>query len=102
MRQPTSRPEHDRAPGQPARPDGHATATDAPPAPADAQVSDDADRERWAQMAREIERLNQADPHAGVARAERWLAEEPDGEGRARALRSLAYALRVSGQYGSA
>ena len=45
------------------------------------------------------ERLNQADPHAGVARAERWLADETGGEGQARALRSLAYALRVAGQY---
>jgi CHAT domain-containing protein len=75
-----------------------------PPAPetssaASDQESDEAARERWALVAREIERLNQADPHAGVARAERWLAEEPDGEGRARALRSIAYALRVAGQY---
>jgi tetratricopeptide (TPR) repeat protein len=63
------------------------------------QPSEQAARERWAETAREIERLNQADPHAGVARAERWLADEPDGEGRARALRALAYALRVAGQY---
>ena len=56
-------------------------------------------REHWSQLAREIERLNQTDPHAGVARAEAWLAEEADGEGRARALRAAAYALRVAGLY---
>jgi CHAT domain-containing protein len=58
-----------------------------------------ASRERWGQLAREIERLNQTDPHAGVARAEAWLAEETGGEGRARALRAAAYALRVAGLY---
>jgi tetratricopeptide (TPR) repeat protein len=67
--------------------------------PVSDQESIEAARERWSLVAREIERLNQSDPHAGVARAERWLADEADGEGRARALRSLAYALRVAGLY---
>jgi CHAT domain-containing protein len=58
-----------------------------------------ADRERWAESAREVERLTQTDPHAGVARAERWLADERDAEGRARALSSVANALRWSGAH---
>jgi len=99
MRHATSRSEHGPAPDRPARPDGRPAATDALPESDGQAEGIEAARERWAETTREIERLNHADPHAGVARAERWLAEEPDGEGRARALRSLAYALRVSGQY---
>jgi CHAT domain-containing protein len=66
---------------------------DAPPA----SDPTPADRERWAEIAREVERLTQTDPHAGVARAERWLADERDAEGHARALSSVANALRFSG-----
>jgi CHAT domain-containing protein len=58
-----------------------------------------ADRERWAETAREVERLTQTDPHAGVVRAEEWLADERDAEGRARALSSVANALRWSGNH---
>ena len=36
-------------------------------------------RERWQELAREIERLNLQDPKAGAARAEAWLAEETGG-----------------------
>jgi CHAT domain-containing protein len=64
-----------------------------------ADLAHEASRERWASLASDIERLNQTDPHAGVAQAEAWLAGEPDGEGRARALRAAAYALRVAGLY---
>ena len=99
MRHPNSRPEHEPGRDQPAGPERGPAIGGLPPAPADERMSSEADRARWAETGREIERLNQTDPHAGVARAERWLAEEPGGEGRARALRSLAYALRVSGQY---
>ena len=98
-----SRP-HSRPPGEPTP--GLGQRPEPPPAPADPasasaadQETDAAARERWTATTREIERLNQTDPNAGVARAERWLAEEVGGEGHARALRSLAYALRVSGQY---
>jgi len=68
-------------------------------APVTDETADEAARERWALLAREIEGLNQTDPHDGVARAEAWLAEESRGEGRARALRAVAYALRVAGLY---
>src|SRR6187455_635961 len=92
------------------RPKGAATTIPAEPAaspptpPVEASaLSDEWDdaalREHWSQLAREIERLNQTAPHAGVARAEAWLAEEAGGEGRARALRAAAYALRVAGLY---
>lgn len=88
-------------------PPDHATASLAPPDPLPVVVEaptveapdEAALRERWGQLAREIERLNQTDPHAGVARAEAWLADETGGEGRARALRAAAYALRVAGLY---
>jgi tetratricopeptide (TPR) repeat protein len=56
-------------------------------------------RARWDLAQREIERLNLTDPRAGAARAEQWLADEPAGEGRARALRAVAYALRFAGSY---
>jgi len=59
----------------------------------------DTTRSRWDASWRQIQDLNLSDPHAAVARAEAWLAEEPSGEGRARALRALAYALRTSGAY---
>jgi CHAT domain-containing protein len=72
---------------------------DRPPDRATDSSTDETARQRWDALAREIERLNQTDPHAGVARAEGWLADEPGGEGRARALRALAYALRVAGLY---
>src|SRR5262245_42363274 len=99
MRHATSRPEHGPGSDRPTGPERRPGAADSRPAPEHDPRPDEAARARWAETAREIERLNQADPLAGVARAERWLAEEPGGEGRARALRSLAYALRVSGQY---
>jgi tetratricopeptide (TPR) repeat protein len=60
---------------------------------------DDVSRQRWEQAAREIEELNLSDPLAGAARAEAWLAEETGGEGRARALRAVAYGLRFAGVY---
>ncbi|MCC7367903.1 MAG: CHAT domain-containing protein [Chloroflexi bacterium] len=59
----------------------------------------DALRERWAARAREVEGCYQTDPHAGVALAEAWQAEEAGGEGQARALRAAAYALRTAGLY---
>ncbi len=60
---------------------------------------DEVARQRWEQAAREIEQLNLSDPLAGAARAEAWLAEETGGEGRARALRAVAYGLRFAGVY---
>jgi tetratricopeptide (TPR) repeat protein len=59
--------------------------------------ADQRSRERWSQLAGEIERLTQTDPHAGVGRAEAWLADEDAGEGRARALLAFANALRFAG-----
>jgi CHAT domain-containing protein/tetratricopeptide (TPR) repeat protein len=59
--------------------------------------TDQKSRERWSQLAGEIERLTQTDPHAGVGRSEAWLADEPAGEGRARALLAFANALRFAG-----
>jgi tetratricopeptide (TPR) repeat protein len=99
MRHPASPSEGDPPPGRPASPDRPPATPDPSAALAPEPEPLEAARERWAQTQREIDRLNQADPHAGVARAERWLTEELGGEGRARALRALAYALRVSGQY---
>src|SRR3954465_11199958 len=63
------------------------------------EAADQQSRDCLAALAREIGRLRQQDPRAGGARAEAWLAEEPAGEGHARALRALAYALRVAGLY---
>src|SRR5436190_13638205 len=68
------------------------------------QSEDRGPAERWEANWREIQQLNLSDPHAAVARAEAWLAEEdaggdPSGEGRALALRGLAYALRTAGSY---
>jgi tetratricopeptide (TPR) repeat protein len=63
------------------------------------EQTDDTARQRWEQAAREIEQLNLSDPLAGAARAEAWLAEETGGEGRARALRAVAYGLRSAGVY---
>lgn len=60
---------------------------------------DEVARRRWELAAREIEQLNLSDPLAGAARAEAWLAEETGGEGRARALRAVAYGLRFAGIY---
>lgn len=54
-------------------------------------------RREWGARAREIDHLTLSDPRAGLVLAERWLEVEPAGEGRARALRALAYALRFSG-----
>src|SRR5581483_9725978 len=56
-------------------------------------------RERWDAAWREVQELNLSDPRAAVARAEAWVAEDPAGEGRALALRALAYALRTFGAY---
>src|SRR5437764_7785067 len=56
-------------------------------------------RQRWEAYWSEIQDLNLRDPRAAVVRAEAWLREDPVGEGRARALRALAYALRTSGAY---
>ena len=56
-------------------------------------------RHRWERYWREVQELNLSDPRAAVARAEAWLDEDPAGEGRALALRALAYALRTSGTY---
>ncbi|MCC6174433.1 MAG: CHAT domain-containing protein [Chloroflexi bacterium] len=56
-------------------------------------------RQRWSDRAREIDRLNLSDPRAGLALAEAWVAEGAEGEGRARALKALAYALRCAGYY---
>jgi CHAT domain-containing protein len=66
---------------------------------------DQTDASRWEANWRQIQELNLSDPHAAVARGEVWLAEETAtaesgiGEGRARALRGLAYALRTAGAY---
>ncbi len=79
--------------------------TSRPPAPVEppdgqAAVPDEqARREAWDQRAAEISRLNFADPRAALARAEEWLAEEIAPEGQARALKALAYALRVNGHH---
>jgi tetratricopeptide (TPR) repeat protein len=62
-------------------------------------VPDLATQQRWERYWHEVQELNLSDPRAAVARAEAWLNEEPAGQGRARALRALAYALRTSGAY---
>src|SRR2546430_13254453 len=56
-------------------------------------------RHRWERYWREVQELNLSDPRAAVTRAEAWLDEDVAGEGRALALRALAYALRTFGAY---
>src|SRR2546423_12249070 len=56
-------------------------------------------RRRWERCWREVQELNLSDPRAAVTRAEAWLDEDVAGEGRALALRALAYALRTFGAY---
>ena len=80
-------------------PDRAQGAVDPASAPVAEHASDEAARERWAETAREIEHLTQTDPHAGVARAEAWLADEAGLEGRARALLAVANAHRFAGSH---
>ncbi|HYU17436.1 MAG TPA: CHAT domain-containing protein [Chloroflexota bacterium] len=56
-------------------------------------------RSEWQSLGREVDRLNLADPRAALALAERWAAAESGGEGRAWAIRALAFALRFNGQH---
>jgi tetratricopeptide (TPR) repeat protein len=73
-----------------------------PVAPSDGAVltaDEQAHRQAWDARAAEISRLNLADPPSALARAEAWVAAETQTEGRARALKSLAYALRIKGQH---
>lgn len=62
-------------------------------------ANEQARRQAWDARAADISRLNLADPPTALARAEAWLVEESEPEGRARALKALAYALRIKGQH---
>ena len=72
----------------------------APPScPGEPPGDDQARRAAWEARAADIGRLNLTDPQAAQAQAEAWLADETAPEGRARALKALAYPLRIIGRH---